>query len=156
MTYRLERQQQLYCSLKTAWKFFSTPYNLAKITPTELRFEVLTNVEGIEISEGLIIDYTIRPFLGIPVHWQTKITHVEYMKSFTDFQLRGPYTLWNHYHEFIENEEGVLMLDRVDYELPLGWLGRRMHNVVVEKKLNHIFNYRREILENIFAKQIHQ
>ncbi len=155
MMYCIEREQQLYCSLETAWKFFSTPYNLAKITPRELKFEVLTNLEGVELAEGLIIDYTIRPLLGIPVHWQTKITHVNHLRSFTDFQLQGPYALWNHYHEFTENKHGVLMFDKVDYELPLGWLGKLTHSLVVEKKLNHIFAYRREVLETIFAKPRH-
>ena len=97
--------------------------------------------------EGMIIDYTVSPLLNIPMKWQTEITKVDPMKSFVDFQKKGPYKLWNHLHEFHENENGVLMTDTVDYELPMGILGDWMQRLIVGKKLNHIFNYRHEFLE---------
>ena len=96
----------------------------------------------------MIIEYKVSPLLKIPMKWKTKITQVEQKKSFTDFQQKGPYKYWNHFHEFIPNEKGVLMKDTIDYELPLGILGSIAHVMVVKSKLNHIFNYR--ILEKLF------
>lgn len=153
MVYRLERMQQLNCSIETAWKFFSSPHNLEKITPKEMKFRVLSELDDSEIFEGMIIDYKVCPMANISVKWRTKITQVDFQKSFTDFQQKGPYKLWHHFHEFIENEQGVLMKDTVDYQLPLGFLGTMMHSLVVEKKLKHIFDHRFQILEDYFPKK---
>lgn len=150
MIYRIQKTQQLPCDLDTAWKFFSSPKNLSKITPKEMQFIVLTDLKDEPIYEGMLIDYKITPLLGIPMKWKTKITHVDGQKSFTDFQLKGPYKLWNHLHEFIPNKDGVLMKDTVDYALPLGFLGKIAHALIVKKKVNHIFEYRNQILEQLF------
>jgi len=151
MRYQLYREQQLYCDLETAWRFFSSPHNLAKITPKDMGFKVLTAIDDPAIYVGMKIDYTVSPILGIPLHWRTKITQVDFQKSFTDFQEKGPYSYWNHYHEFHPNEIGVLMKDTVDYELPFGPLGTLAHQLFVKKKLEKIFDYRFHILRGSFA-----
>ena len=151
MKHELYREQQLNCDLQTAWDFFSSPLNLPKITPKDMAFTVLSEQKTNKIFEGMIIDYTVSPLLGIPLKWKTRITSVIPNKSFTDFQEKGPYKLWNH-HQFIPNEKGVLMIDKVDYELPFGVLGNIAHALFVKKKLEKIFNYRFQILENLFNK----
>lgn len=150
MQYQLKREQQLHCDLATAWAFFSSPKNLSKITPKEMHFVVLTNLNDDEIYPGMEIDYTVSPLLGIPMKWKTLITHVEFQKSFTDLQKKGPYKYWKHFHEFVPNEKGVLMKDTMDYELPMGILGGIAHRLFVRKKLEDIFNYRYRVLENSF------
>lgn len=156
MSYRLSRTQQLHCNIDTAWQFFSSPYNLARITPKNMKFHVLTALPDERIYEGMIIDYKVSPLLGIPMRWRTRITQVDEGLSFTDFQEKGPYKLWNHFHEFIANEQGVLVKDTVDYDLPLGFLGQIAHTVMVQKKLQHIFDYRHRILEQLFNKPFKQ
>ncbi|WP_294293721.1 SRPBCC family protein [uncultured Chryseobacterium sp.] len=153
MKHRLYREQQLNCDIETAWKFFSSASNLSKITPKEMNFIVLTTFENDEIYEGMIIDYFVSPLFGIKMKWQTEIIHVDDQKSFTDFQKKGPYKLWHHFHEFIENENGVLMKDTVDYELPLGFLGEIAHSILVKKKVESIFDYRYQILEKMFNQK---
>lgn len=150
MVYQLRKTQQLHCDVQTAWKFFSSPHNLSRITPKNMRFIVLSNLKDDAIYEGMTIDYKVSPLLGIPMIWQTKITQVDKWKSFTDFQQKGPYKLWNHYHEFIPNEKGVLMKDTIDYQLPFGFLGTIAHALLVKNKLQYIFDYRRLVLEEIF------
>lgn len=152
MIHQLFREQQLNCDIQTAWKFFSSANNLSEITPKDMKFIVLSQFENDEIYEGMIIDYFVSPLFGIKMKWQTEILHVDFQKSFIDFQKKGPYKLWHHHHEFIENENGVLMKDTVDYELPLGFLGEIAHRILVKKKLEDIFNYRYTILEERFNK----
>lgn len=154
MVHRLFREQQLNCDIETAWKFFSSANNLSRITPEDMKFVVLTKTENDEIYEGMIIDYHISPMLGIKMNWRTEIRQVAFQESFTDFQAKGPYRLWNHFHEFIPNDQGVLMRDTVDYELPLGFLGEIAHELFVKQKLEHIFAYRYKILEDMFNKKI--
>ncbi|VXB34266.1 MULTISPECIES: SRPBCC family protein [Chryseobacterium] len=153
MVHQLKRQQQLNCDIKTAWKFFSSANNLSEITPKDMNFVVRTQLSDDEIYRGMLIDYYVSPLFGIKLNWQTEITEVNFEKSFTDFQKKGPFKLWNHFHEFILNDKGVLMIDTVSYELPFGFLGEIAHSVMVKKKLEHIFDYRFKILEETFNKK---
>lgn len=152
MKHRLYREQQLNCDIETAWDFFSSPKNLSKITPKDMGFTVLSDYNSEQITEGMVIDYIVSPLLKVPLKWRTRITHVEPNISFTDFQEKGPYKYWNHFHEFIPNKDGVLMKDTVDYELPFGFLGKIAHLLFVKKKLAHIFDFRYSVLEKLFNK----
>lgn len=152
MVHQLQRQQQLNCDIETAWKFFSSANNLSEITPKDMNFIVRTQLNNDEIYEGMLIDYYVSPLFGVKLDWQTEITQVNFQQSFTDFQKKGPFKLWNHFHEFIPNKKGVLMNDTVTYELPLGFLGEIAHNILVKNKLKNIFDYRFKILEETFNK----
>ena len=154
MRYQLYKEQQLQCSIEEVWTFFSSPYNLAKITPKEMGFIVRTKLDHQAIFKGMEIEYTVSPILKIPMKWKTIITQVKHQKSFTDFQENGPYKYWNHFHEFIPLENGIMMKDRIDYELPLGFLGKVAHRLMVKKKLEDIFHYRQQVLEKLFNQNI--
>lgn len=150
MAYQLKREQQLNCDISTAWPFFCSPHNLALLTPEDMKFTVLGDYKDQAIYEGMIINYTVAPIWGIRLRWQTRIMQVVPGKSFTDFQQQGPYKLWQHHHEFIPNDSGVLMKDTVDYEMPFGILGTWAQSLLIKKKLEHIFNYRYQVLEQLF------
>jgi ligand-binding SRPBCC domain-containing protein len=135
---------------KKAWDFFSTPKNLSKITPPEMDFKILSTLNGEEIFEGMKIDYTVKPLFGISVRWQTEICKVDKLNYFTDRQTKGPYKIWEHTHTFIEKNNGVLMTDVVNYELPFGFIGNFVHLILVKRKIESIFDYRKQILEKIF------
>ena len=152
MKYRLYREQQLYCDIDTAWRFFSSPMNLSEITPKDMAFTVLSEDQDQPIFEGMLINYSVSPLLGIPLKWQTNIIQVDLQQSFTDFQQKGPYEYWKHFHEFIPNEKGILMKDTVEYELPFGVFGNVVHSLLVKKKLNKIFDYRHQVLKQLFNK----
>ncbi|MBX2979948.1 MAG: SRPBCC family protein [Flavobacteriales bacterium] len=148
----LEREQFLPISLEQAWGFFSTPRNLALITPPEMGFVIQEPFDGRDAYTGQLIRYTVKPLLGIPLTWVTRIEEVQAPTRFVDTQLRGPYTLWWHLHTFEEVDGGVLMRDRVEYELPLGPLGELAHRLFVRRKLERIFAYRFAVLETRFGK----
>lgn len=148
--YQYKAEQFLPISVRKAWDFFSSPKNLSVITPPEMDFKILTQLDDKEIYDGLLIDYTVKPMFGIPMHWQTKIINVKSLEVFADTQLKGPYKLWHHTHTFIEKDGGVLMTDIVNYELPFGILGDWVHSLIVRKKIESIFAYRKQVLEKLF------
>lgn len=152
MRYQLYKEQQLKCDIETAWDFFSSPHNLSKITPSDMGFTGTSDLGNEPIYEGMEIDYIVSPLLKIPMKWKTKITEVEFQKNFTDLQAKGPYKYWSHFHELEANDKGVLVKDTVNYEMPFGILGIIAHKLIVKKKLESIFNYRYQILENKFNK----
>jgi|SRR4051812_15625581 ligand-binding SRPBCC domain-containing protein len=149
--YTLQAEQLLPVDLQKAWAFFSSPNNLALITPPEMGFITLTPMaDGQEIYTGMLIDYTVKPLFGIAMHWQTEIKSVEKPYRFTDTQLKGPYRLWEHIHTFTQTDKGVLMKDEVKYQLPFGPIGDLTNSVLVRKKLASLFSYRKAAIERIF------
>jgi ligand-binding SRPBCC domain-containing protein len=69
---------------------------------------------------------------------------------FVDEQRQGPYTIWHHEHHFKAVEGGVEMTDIVSYVLPLGFLGKMAHPILVRKKLEEIFAYRFKKVDELF------
>jgi ligand-binding SRPBCC domain-containing protein len=151
-TFYYTTEQFLDIEIHTAWDFFSSAKNLALITPPELDFKILTELNGEEIYEGMLINYTVKPLLGIPLRWETEICKVQKPLFFTDRQLKGPYKLWEHTHSYIPMNDGVMMKDEVKYQLPFGFLGDIAHAVIVRRKVENIFSFRREVLKSIFQK----
>ncbi len=149
--YVLERTQDLPVSLVDAWDFFSSPKNLAKITPKDLGFEVLGTVPE-QMYEGLFIHYKVSPLFGIRMKRTTEITHVKEHRYFVDEQRIGPYRIWHHEHFFEETAEGVRMRDVVHYALPFGILGQLVHPWLVKPRLEEIFNFRFKAAEVLFPK----
>lgn len=147
--YQLKTKQLVKTDMATCWDFFSDPKNLSKITPQSMGFIVRTELPD-KMYEGLMIEYTVRPMLGIPMNWITEIKTVKNHSFFVDEQRKGPYRIWHHEHHFKEVEGGVEMTDIVSYELPLGFLGRLMHPILVKNKLKEIFDYRSQKVDELF------
>lgn len=143
----LEREQVLPRPRAEVFAFFARPENLEVLTPPFLRFRILTP-NPVPMAEGTLIDYQIRLF-GIPMRWRTLIEAVEPQVRFVDVQVRGPYALWRHTHTFEECGEGTRIVDRVQYTLPLGAVGRLAHALWVRRTLERIFDYRREAVAGI-------
>lgn len=149
--YSFESRQLLDMPLEKAWAFFSDPRNLQRITPTFMDFRILSTFYKEEMYPGQIIEYTVRPMLGIPVYWMTEITHVENQRFFVDEQRVGPYSLWHHQHHFRVTEKGVEMTDIVHYRPPLGIIGGIANRLFIKKKLKEIFAYRSTVIQDLLV-----
>ena len=137
--------------MERAWDFFSNPRNLAKITPPELDFTILTALPE-RVHPGMMIEYRVRPLLGIPARWLTEITHVEPGKSFVDEQRIGPYRIWHHEHRFRKlDDERTEVIDAVTYVLPFGFLGELFHPLLVKPQLEKIFAFRKMAVKELFG-----
>ena len=149
--HQFKAEQFLPINKREAWDFFSSPKNLSLITPPEMDFKIISKLNGEEIFEGMKIDYTVKPLFGIAIHWQTEICKVENQRYFTDRQVKGPYKIWQHTHTFSEIKGGVLMHDVVNYKLPFGFIGRALNSIFIRRKIETIFEYRKNILNNLFV-----
>jgi ligand-binding SRPBCC domain-containing protein len=144
--------QNIPITLDEAWAFFSMPDNLSKITPPEMMFRITNGIGGQPIQEGMIITYTLYPFMMIPVNWATEITRVSKPESFDDRQLQGPYEKWRHRHLFREITGGVEMTDIVEYRLPMGAFGELIESLIVGRRLDEVFGYRRRRIGEILGR----
>jgi ligand-binding SRPBCC domain-containing protein len=151
-TYQLKIEQAIPISLDMAWDFFSSPLNLARITPPDMSFVVTSDQDpDTKVYAGMIITYKISPLLGIQMDWMTEITHVKEGEYFVDEQRFGPYALWHHQHHFKEIEGGVLMNDILHYAIPYGVIGRITNKVFVGNEVKKIFTYREKAIEKLFG-----
>ena len=148
-TYLLQRQQILDTDLPTAWRFFSNPLNLPRITPPWFDFQIISQPPE-TIHAGLVITYSLRPLGGIAIPWVSEITQVRPPHFFVDEQRQGPYRRWHHRHYLRSIEAGVENIDEVHYCLPFGIVGIIAHWIVLSRQLKRIFDYRRQALHHIF------
>lgn len=138
----------LPCPIEVVFSFFGDAYNLERITPDFLRFKVLATSDD-ELRRGTLIDYQLR-LRGIPFSWRTIIDEWTPGERFIDRQIKGPFKLWHHTHEFAPRDGGTLITDRVRYDLPLGALGRFVAGGFVRRDVEEIFRYRQAQTRAIF------
>jgi hypothetical protein len=149
-TYILERSQVVERSLEDTFEFFSDAFNLEKITPEFLRFQILTP-RPLIMQAGTNIEYSLSLF-GVPFRWRTLIEQWEPGIKFVDSQIKGPYAKWVHTHSFEAlGPARTLMRDRVEYQIPFGLLGEIAHGLFVKATLEKIFNYRAEATARLLA-----
>lgn len=148
--HRIEQQQTFNLTIEDIWKFISTPLNLNLITPDDMEFKILTQNLPDEIYSGLIIQYTVKPLWNLRFNWVTEITAVEKNKYFIDEQRFGPYQFWHHEHFLFQNKNKVIMKDLVLYAIPYGLVGEILHKLIIRKRLEYIFQFRKQKLDEIF------
>ncbi len=137
----LQTSLELPRSIEDVFPFFAAAENLERITPPELRFEILTPLP-VEMRKGTLLEYRLSLF-GAPFRWRTEIALWNPPHRFVDVQLRGPYALWEHTHTFRETTAGTRIDDCVRYRLPLSPWGDVAH-FLVRRQLERIFFYRQE------------
>jgi ligand-binding SRPBCC domain-containing protein len=131
--------------IEEVFAFFADPANLDSITPPWLSFRMVTP-QPIEMRVGTLLDYRLC-IRGFPVRWRSRITAWEPPHRFMDEQIRGPYRLWIHKHNFEARDRGTLVRDHVRYAVPFDWL---VHKLVVRPDVQRIFAYRTECLRRRF------
>lgn len=152
--YSIKAVQIIPISIETAWDFFSSPANLVEITPANMGFNIISKHHGEKMYAGQIIEYTVKPVLGIPLYWMTEITHVSDKKYFVDEQRYGPYNMWHHQHHFKVVEGGVEMTDIIHYKLPFWLLGDIANSLFVKKQLQYIFDFRYKVVAQRFNRPL--
>jgi ligand-binding SRPBCC domain-containing protein len=146
--YVLECELVTPASLDETFAVFADPYNLAKITPPSLGFQILT--QELKMRKGAEIDYLFR-WLGLPLKWKTEITEYEPPWLFVDEARRSPYSFWRHRHTFRKTAEGTVVADRVEYDVPFGPLGRLAHGFTVAPQLRQIFEHRQRAIAELLG-----
>ena len=152
MLHSLSREQILPIALAEAWDFFSSPRNLHSMIPPDQGFRIV-DCPPEKMHEGQIISYKVNILPALWVPWISEIKAVEEGRAFIDEQRFGPYKFWHHRHLFEDVVSGVKITDLVHYIMPLGPLGAIAHALFARRKLEQIFDFRREVLERRFARR---
>ena len=90
------------------------------------------------------------PIGPIRVRWIAEHTEYERGRLFADRQVEGPFSSWYHRHLFLDDGQGgTLLRDEVEFEPPLGIVGRLLAGRLLESKLRTLFDYRHETTRRI-------
>ncbi len=148
--HRLERRQYLAHPLPEVFEFFALARNLERITPSWLRFEVLTP-EPVQMEVGTLIDYRLH-LHGVALGWTSQIEVWDPdppAPQFVDRAIRGPFSLWHHRHRFSASGEGTIVSDEVHWAPPLGLLGELARPLFIDRDLERIFDHRQQAVQRI-------
>jgi ligand-binding SRPBCC domain-containing protein len=148
--FTLHREQVLPAGPDEVFPFFADARNLEAITPPLLRFEVVTP-DPIPMRAGTLIQYRLT-LRGIGVNWLTSIQEWDPPHRFVDVQVRGPYALWHHTHDFEARHDGTtLMRDTVRYAIGFGPFGALAARAFVHRDIAAIFEYRQRVIRERLA-----
>ncbi len=155
-----ERSVRVFAPFEDVWQFHSTEKGLVDLTPGWMNIQI-EDVRGPEgepdpevLDAGSVVESSIRPFgVGPRQQWVSDIVARERTGGsayFRDVMVEGPFPDWTHTHMFYADDDATLVRDKVEYQLPLGPLGRAVGPLGVVG-LDPMFRYRhrktRELLE---------
>jgi ligand-binding SRPBCC domain-containing protein len=131
--------------------FHESPGALGRLTPPWERVEVIEGGTSIRPGSRVVLKTWLGP---LPLRWVAEHTEYEPPRMFADRQVSGPFASWYHRHRFLDDGRGgTLLRDEVEYVPPLGWLGRRLGDGFVRRKLGKLFDYRHDVTRRILEER---
>jgi ligand-binding SRPBCC domain-containing protein len=82
----------------------------------------------------------------LPIHMTSRITEMAAPDYFVDEQVKGPFRRFRHVHEFQDDGEETVMIDRIEFAAPLGPLGRIVEKLFLARYLRHLIETRNQYL----------
>lgn len=115
---------------------------MERLSPPWDRVELLERKGGLE--PGALVK--LRVHTGpVSMLWLAEHGAMQPGRMFSDHQLTGPFARWEHVHSFEPQGDHCVLEDRIDYELPLGIIGRTLGRRFVRNKLESAFAYRHAV-----------
>ncbi len=99
----------------------------------------------IEMGEEVTWEAT---HFGIRQRLSSRITKFDKPSHFRDSMVKGAFKRFDHDHDFLKHPEGTLMVDRFDFESPLGILGKVADHLVLKRYLTRLLQIRNELIKS--------
>ncbi len=141
------KESRIAASPSVVFAFHESPGALEKLTPPWEHVEILQKSDSILPGSRVVFRVKIGPLAII-----CEAEHTEYEKGrmFADRQVRGPFASWYHRHLMLDDGQGgTILRDEVEYEPPLGWVGKFLSSNLLESRLQRLFNFRHEATQRI-------
>ena len=140
---RFVKESVMRASPERVFAFHEQPDVLNLLLPPWESARVIQTAKISEVGTNAIIETRI---LGpIKTRWVAQHTVYDPPHVFEDVQMKGPFRSWRHRHIVEAHAEGAILRDEIDYEPPLGFLGRALAPLLVERRLQKLFDYRHEV-----------
>jgi ligand-binding SRPBCC domain-containing protein len=141
------KESRIAASPSRVFAFHESPGALQRLTPPWEQVQVESGGTSIKVGSRVVLLTMLGP---IPLRWVAEHTEYDPPHRFADRQVSGPFARWNHRHEFLDDGQGgTILRDSVDYEPPLGAVGRILGGGFLKAKLAKMFDYRHEVTRTI-------
>lgn len=137
-----EQRSELGVSREALYRWHMNPGAFERLTPPWEPVEVVQR-QGDGVSAGSRLTLRTRVGPAAPT-WQAEIRSNTPGEGFVDVQTSGPFARWEHQHSFLEGPTPgrSVLVDRVDYALPVGALGEAVAGDYVHHRLERMFRWR--------------
>jgi ligand-binding SRPBCC domain-containing protein len=140
---RFKKKSIIRASAERVFAFHEAPDAFERLQPPWQKTEVVQPPTSLEVGTRVILRAKVGPF------WQTMVAeHVEYEpgKMFADRLVEGPFASWLHRHIVTpRGDDECVLTDDIEYELPLGALGRFFGGRFAQRNLERLFEYRHQV-----------
>jgi len=140
MNTTFHRELHLPVSAEDGFTWHERRGALERLIPPWENVAILSRGDGVRDGSTVKLVQRIGPFRA---EWIAKHHGYEPGRAFRDSQLSGPFTRWEHLHEFRPNGDGNgVLVDHIDYQPPGGVLGRWLTTKFIKRKVATMFTYR--------------
>ncbi len=108
--------------------------------------EIVGGRQGGLIEQGEEVEWRAR-HQGWTGRLRSRITAFERPHHFTDIQVHGPFTSFEHRHSFAPVQGGTRMVDEWEHRAPLGWLGLLADYLFLKRHMRRILEMRHAALK---------
>jgi len=145
------RRTRIEAPAEEVYRWHVRPGALERLTPPWERLEVLERTPG-GVRDGARVVLWV-PLGPAGVRWVAEHRDCREGSGFADVQLSGPFRRWVHEHRFEPAGPGACDLeDRIEYELPLGVLGRLAAGGAVRRRLERLCAWRHAVARDDIAR----
>lgn len=141
---------QLPASAQDAYDWHLRPGAFNRLNPPWEHVELAEPHPG--VHDGATVSLRIRKG-PIRIRWTLEHADVEPGRQFVDRQVKGPFGAWTHTHSFEPGDadgESVLH-DEIEYEPPLGAVGKALAGGSLRSSLERLFAYRHAVTRDDLA-----
>ncbi len=140
---------RFHADCEQVFDWHERPGAFTRLSPPWVNVQCVERVGGIKDGARVVLLLEKGP---IRMPWV--LGHKDYVKgkSFTDFQIAGPFDHWEQKHEVEADGPGQCYLtDRVEFAVPMGLAGRLAGSGVIRSELSRLFRYRHALLARDMA-----
>jgi len=137
------------CQLDELFNFHMNVNNIKKITPKNIKVELLDF--DIRKYECKIINIRTTKYF-ISTHWKVRIDKTQRPNLLVDVAVQSPFKSWKHQHIFTQKGNVCELKDIIEYEMPFGFLGKIIAPFV-ERDIINMFDYRHKKTKSILESK---
>ena len=143
------RRTRIQAPIGEAFRWHARPGALERLTAPWEPVEMVERTGGIEDGARVVLRMKMGP---LSRRWVAEHRDYREGRGFRDVQIEGPFPRWEHTHTFEpDGDDACYLEDRIEYKLPLGVLGRLVGGPMVRKRLNRLFSYRHQVMQQDIA-----
>lgn len=140
---RFVKESVIGASAEKVFAFHEARDAFERLQPPWQETQIVQPPASLEVGTRVILKAKLGPL------WQTIVAeHVAYEPGymFADRMLKGPFPKWIHQHIVTpRSEDECILTDDIEFELPLGFLGRVFGGWIARRNLERLFAFRHRV-----------